>query len=393
MKTPSFINRLIRLENNRGIAIIYVALILVAMLALVGLAVDIGYMYFVKTQLQNAADSASHAGASKLLATGGIISSLSDARITAAKADAVTYALNNKAAGQDIVILNDGTNVLSNTNDVTVGYWDGTTYTANITPVNALQARPRRTEDSPGGKVATFFGKIIGISNMSVSASAVAALPVRASMYVAFCIDACTGCASSICNYPNGKEYATGPGSPYDGSFAWTTLLNDPTSASKLEPLICTQKPSQNVCNQYIYTTMGTVASDLKDMASSFYDTNYDSANKTFKTLKSGNKVTTGWEVLIPVTKDCPPGEQGKWDPKIVTNYAKVNITAICATGKKGCFGDLPDLTKACKDGELPKQNCCDKNFSNNSIVVNRLECISCSDQSIVSGTRPVIVK
>jgi Flp pilus assembly protein TadG len=381
-----------KLGNKRGIAAIYVALILIVLVAFVGLAIDIGYMYVAKSQLQNAADSAAHAGASKLLATGGIISNLSDSRIPEAKTEAVNFALNNRATGKNIVILNDGTNVLSDTNDVTVGYWDGSSYTANALPVNALEARSRRTANSPGGKVAIFFGKAFGFSEMAASASAVAALPLRAGVYIAFCIETCTSCAGNTpCSYPDGKQYDTGPGEPYSDKFAWTTLLDDPTSASKLEDLICQDRPLNNVCNKQIYTTMGTAASDLKDFASAFYDTNYDVANKTFTTV-NGQKVTTGWEVIVPITNPCPPGNQGKWDPKNVTNYAKVNVTAVCATGNKGCYGDLPKLNSACNNALLPRRNCCD-NFANNSIVVDRVRCVSCSDQSLFSGTRPVIVK
>jgi Flp pilus assembly protein TadG len=399
MISLSLLKRWLRCVNNRGIAVIYVALILVVLLAFVGLAIDIGYMYLAKTQLQNAADSAAHAGASKLLATGGIITNLSDARIPIAKAAAVNFALYNKAAGKSIVILSDGTNVLSDTNDVTVGYWDGTSYTdgPSVTHINAFKARPRRTENSPGGKVAIFFGKVIGISEMAAAASAVAALPARGGIVIAFCGDACTNASTIFSMYStSGKQYDTGPGTPYDNKFAWTTLLNDPTSANMLDQMICSSKPFQNVCNKPIYTNMGTVAYDVRNLASSFYDANYDAANKTFTTI-AGKKVTTGWEVIVPVTSDpikpCPPGSQGSWEPKQVIQYAKVNITAICAPGAaSGCFGSPPNLTAACTSGQLPKRNCC-INFDNNTIVINRMECASCSDPSVFSGTRPVIVQ
>lgn len=380
-------------ENNRGIAIVYVALLLVALLAFVGLAIDIGYMYLAKTQLQDAADAAAHAGASNLLASGGIISSLSDPRIATAKTEAVNFALNNKAAGQNIAILNDGSNVLSDTNDVTVGFWDGSNYTPNTTPINALQARCRRTANSPGGKIAIYFGKVIGISEMPASASAVAALPLRGGTYISLCIDSCGGCGASPCLFPDGKQYDTGPGTPYSVKFAWTTLLDTPTAASKLDELICSEKPAQSVCGKMIYTTMGTVADTVRNFASLFYNTNYDAANKTFTTI-NGTKITTSWEVIVPVTNPCPPGAQGNsWDPKLVVSYAKVNLTAICATGVGNpCFGDIPNLNSACNSGKLPRKNCCN-NFANNSIVIDRIQCVSCSDPSIFSGTRPIIVK
>lgn len=393
MKTPTVILKTIRQGGNRGIALVYIALLLVALLAFVGLAIDIGYMYTTKTQLQNAADSAAHAGASKLLATGGVILNLSDARIIDAKNEAISFALKNKAAGENIVILSDGTNVLSDSNDVTVGFWDGTSYTPNTTPVNALEARPRRTEGSPGGKVAIFFGKVIGISEMAATAKAVAALPLRAGIYIAFCIKTCAGCSASPCVFPEGKVYETGPGEPYDYKFAWTTLLDNPTAANRLTNLVCNSTPFVNVCNKDIWATMGGPTSVLRDMESAFFDTNLDAANKDFAVV-AGTRVVTGWEVIVPITEYCPPGAEGAaYDPKRVTQYAKVHITAICATGAaSGCWGTTPNLTQACKDNLLPTKNCC-KNFPNNVIVVDRVQCITCDDQSITSGTKPVIVQ
>jgi Flp pilus assembly protein TadG len=389
------LEKYVRGGNQRGIAVIYIALMLFALCGIVALAIDIGYMYSAKTQLQNAADSAAHAGTSKLLeliVSGGVITNLNDSRIITAKNEAVSFALNNMAAGDNIVILNDGSNQLSDTNDVTAGYWDNTSYTANTTPVNAIQARARRTENSPGGKIAVFFGKIIGFPEMAAAASAVAALPLRGGTFISMCSDVCSACPT-FCSYSSGKQYDTGPTGPYSDKFAWTTLLDDPTAANKLATMMCTEKPAESVCNKNIYSSMGTVASTVKDFASLFYNTSYDAANKTFTTI-NGNKIVTGWEVIVPITRDCPPGAQGNaWDPKHVDRYAKVNFTAVCATGvSAGCYGQIPNLNNACNNEDLPAKNCCD-NFDNNSIVVDRIECVPCDDPSIFSGTRPIIVK
>jgi Flp pilus assembly protein TadG len=44
--------------NNKGIAVIYLAITIIVLIAFIGLSVDIGYMYVAKGQLQNAADAA-----------------------------------------------------------------------------------------------------------------------------------------------------------------------------------------------------------------------------------------------------------------------------------------------------------------------------------------------
>ena len=81
--------------SNRGIAVVYIALMLLVLLAFVGLAIDIGYMYVAKSQLQNAADAAALAGANLL---DGTISSAQ------ARQEAQKFAALNKTTGQNITI-------------------------------------------------------------------------------------------------------------------------------------------------------------------------------------------------------------------------------------------------------------------------------------------------
>src|SRR6266498_2406271 len=94
MDTVSKLRQIIR--NRKGIAAVYIALILVALIAFVGLAIDIGYMYVAKGQLQNGADAAALAGAAKL--TGDDLDQ-KDARRAAWR-----FACENKAAGERIYI-------------------------------------------------------------------------------------------------------------------------------------------------------------------------------------------------------------------------------------------------------------------------------------------------
>jgi Flp pilus assembly protein TadG len=53
-------------RGHRGVTVVFVALALVALLSFAALAVDLGYIYVVKNELQNAADSAALAGAQVL---------------------------------------------------------------------------------------------------------------------------------------------------------------------------------------------------------------------------------------------------------------------------------------------------------------------------------------
>jgi hypothetical protein len=61
--------RLARLRGHKGSAIIFVAVTLMVLVAFAGLAIDVGYLYVVRGELQNAADSGALAGAQKLYDT------------------------------------------------------------------------------------------------------------------------------------------------------------------------------------------------------------------------------------------------------------------------------------------------------------------------------------
>lgn len=69
MKTPLMKTRLgKKLRNESGQALIITIICLMVLLGFVGFAVDLGYMFYIKRQLQTAADSAALAGASVLTA-------------------------------------------------------------------------------------------------------------------------------------------------------------------------------------------------------------------------------------------------------------------------------------------------------------------------------------
>ena len=183
----------IKCINNKGIAIIYLAITMVVLVAFVGLAVDVGYMYVAKGQLQNAADAAALAAAAKLQDPNSFTQ-------TAARDEAVAFAQKNTAAGDPVNVATDGSNALSdstttNGNDITFGNWDTTltpNYLAGRTPVNAVQVRTRRTvsdDASPQKQVAIFFARVLrainmpGWTKMGSAAEAVACKFFRASPF------------------------------------------------------------------------------------------------------------------------------------------------------------------------------------------------------------------
>lgn len=86
------------LSDNKGAVAVMTAIIIAVLIGFAALGTDIGYIYTVRNQLQNAADSAAMAGAAYLY--------LSDRTqaVTQATAAAIDYASKNKAANMPIVI-------------------------------------------------------------------------------------------------------------------------------------------------------------------------------------------------------------------------------------------------------------------------------------------------
>jgi Ca-activated chloride channel family protein len=149
---------------RRGSMIVLSALLLVVVIAFVAFAVDLSFISMTKSQLQNAADSASLATVLALANT-----PLDDnQREEKARQWDVTYAESNHGHGE----------VLENA-DITLGHWDSKTRTfAELAPggnPNAAQVVVRRSM-SGGNEVPLFFAPVMGLSNVDVTATAVATI-------------------------------------------------------------------------------------------------------------------------------------------------------------------------------------------------------------------------
>ncbi len=93
-------------KNKKGITLVWGAFFLVLLLMLAGMAIDLGYMYVVKNQLQVAADAAALAGAAKLDGSSSVAQDL-------VRQEAWKFACKNTAGS-----LAAGTNVNSSSNNV-----------------------------------------------------------------------------------------------------------------------------------------------------------------------------------------------------------------------------------------------------------------------------------
>ncbi len=160
------------LNNNRGATAVIVAICLIMLVGFAALAVDVGYLYATRNELQNVADAGALAGAGFLGAQYADLTYLEQQAYTFART-AVVGTVNevshkNRAAGVDITI-NDA--------DITIGIWDedATTVTPTLTAPDAVRVIARR-DSSANSAITSFFARIFGVATMDVSAVATAAL-------------------------------------------------------------------------------------------------------------------------------------------------------------------------------------------------------------------------
>lgn len=390
-------------NKNKGQVLVLVALSMVVIIGFAALAIDFAYFYHTKNQLQGAADAAALAGAAKLTDTSDLIQAN-------ARQEAIRYAGENKAAGSSVVLAPGGFNNFSSNNDITVGNWNGTTYRAGITPVNAVQVRARRTSDSPGGSIRTFFGGIFamlpgasGIYEVDVSSVAVASVPPRASMNISFCFKVCDDAPE----YPE-TEFLIPPRMMKVGTSNSTPVVNDSqqlaftnlgdqsnTNTNALRAAICGGPTDKDVCDQELYATMSASTPLMNSLQYVFLDPNYDKEldptkpGKRFENVSSTHQNQVVWWAIVPVLDECAPTVQGAaHDPKLVVQYAYVRIIGVCPKNQQNnqCGASANPEPPICATG-TPQDKAYDR------IIIDHISCISCSNKFTLLGTRPFLVK
>ena len=179
------------LRDRRGAVFVWVALMLVMLLGVAAMAIDMGYLWVLRNQLQATADAAALAGASQL--------NVDEASV---KATSVAYAQKNLPPGDHGTALADA--------DVVLGHWDGDTRTfipngttagpghacsnpipqqksPNCLPLNAVKVTTRRAQAN-GNPAQLFFSPVLGIGTADVVAESIAG-PRPGSMELALVLD------------------------------------------------------------------------------------------------------------------------------------------------------------------------------------------------------------
>lgn len=161
------------LRSRRGNIVVLSAVLMVVMMALIAFAVDLGYLYNARTEMQRAADASAIAACWELIDKD-VVTGVSNSAV-------ITDEARSKA--RQFVALNKITQAAANlsNDDITVGYiadpgnpsspFLTTGYSA---APNAVKLRIRRTADQ-NGRVPLFFGPVLGVSFASMQSEATAA--------------------------------------------------------------------------------------------------------------------------------------------------------------------------------------------------------------------------
>jgi Flp pilus assembly protein TadG len=161
------------------------AILVVFLIALVALAVDLGWIMAVDTQMQSAADSAALAGAAKLLDQSYLQGNVADGTasntaMSNARTAAQTFAHKNSAGGLALTL--DANTSNTSTGDIVCGFLADpsnqsqamTVTTPGVGPYpNSVQVTVHR-DNTRNGSLGLFFAPVLGVRTFDLQAKATA---------------------------------------------------------------------------------------------------------------------------------------------------------------------------------------------------------------------------
>lgn len=308
-------------SNQQGFALIYLALILVGMLGIAALVIDIGHMFVVKSELQNAADAAALSGAMKIYSSSSNPSIAPTPRWNEAKQRAESDISLNKSDGFTLVSANNG--------EVQVGYWDTVLRTlplksSALTPTsNEVPAVQVNTFRSGTNSVPTFFANVISDTFQKAAVKSGTAIAVRGfpsqvqpgQLFPAVL----SKCLSdnyfaqnplpdppptiriySSYKFPSGAECETGQ---------WSSLLVDASDVPTIRDLINNGNPTPLTIGDTIYVEPGVKSSIYDEIEQWINSGHGEVLMPIVNTVLSGNTSTplvgfAAFKITLSVKKD-----------------------------------------------------------------------------------------
>lgn len=147
-------------KDRRGVVVVLVCFLAIALLACVIFSVDVAYMQLCRTRLRAATDAAARAA-------GEALSRQQD--LDASRAAAVNVAGLNLVAGDPLLLDEQTDIVFGHSEQQSSGAW---AFTPDTEPINAVRVFGRRTRDAPSGSIPTFFGRVFNVVDFQPNSSA-----------------------------------------------------------------------------------------------------------------------------------------------------------------------------------------------------------------------------
>lgn len=313
------------LNNSRGAVAVVTAIFMVVLLSMGAAAIDIGHALVARNELQNVSDAAALAGDRALAIIYQGMNPAAQQTYSVTNANRATIV----AAAQAVAVANSaaGVSITVNAADVSIGTWNfGTrTFTATNATPTAVRVIARR-DASANGPVSTFMANVVGMSNVSVNALAVANLgPINAvppaTMNAPFGIsqfyfNSGFGCGSQI-------QFSPSNGQPQNCA-GWTVYDQTPFNNNKMVTIINQMAQGNNPSPAAIG---GQTALDFG---------NGNLGNQAWTALQNlyNYEINTygQWNALVPVygDNDCQPNGF-----KPIVGFATVKITYVGGPGNK----------------------------------------------------------
>lgn len=357
-----------RLSNQKGATIIVVALVLVVLIGVAALAIDLGYLYIVRGELQNAADSGALAGAQVLYINNGTsinpgVYQTALALVSANYSEKSPVAVKSIERGHWSFATKTFTS-REGTNMQPVSLWNVTSaqLDADLNFINAVRViTTRKIVAGTNMPEEPFFARIFGISGPTIDAIAVAYIgfagtltPNDVDQPIAICKESLLNAGNYSCNVGRMINSGNSQQSSITGETGGWTDFNQVnpcqggTNASTLKKLICgSGNPNPMALGQNLATQGGAVSTALSDFASCWIkNTDIDKDGKPDKP----------WSITLPVIECCDPN-----NPTVCNNPGPCNkmvgavvVNVIWVQEKNDPFyNDVPMKLGSYWDGSL----------------------------------------
>ena len=343
-----------KLKNEHGVTAVVVALVIFPLVALTALAIDIGHLYVVDNELQNAADGGALAGARYLYNDDGTLVN------TGANLIAHDAATANRSENSPVEVNWSG----GNGGDVERGHWSfaSRTFTPNAATapvdlwnvswdeldsntdfINAVRVRTRRE----GTPAASFFARIFGYEGFGLQAEAVAYLgfagtltPFDVDQPIAICRESILQNDEYSCNV--GRMINSGGDVTTHQTGGWTSFSQDSactggTNAQEVRSLVCAGG------NPDVMRLGEDMATNGGDIQSAF--------NQLIACWEAETGKTQPWNMTLPVVT-CPDPNVGTCEELV--GAVNVNVVWITGAGEDPAYENAPTQMAGLEGGVSP---------------------------------------